>query len=195
LDEANARALGELWNAALPLALDADALRLLALGPRERRCSPLVLTPHPGEFAPLAAIASGADPGRPEPFAEAVAAAALRTRYDTAAVIAEVAAFYGAVVALKGSVTWIADPDGRLAAWDGRDPTLATAGSGDVLAGLLGGFLARGLTAWDASVSAVIAHGLAGRAAAAERGFYEAQDLIGHAARAAYARRDRGNQG
>lgn len=189
-DEANARKLDELWDAALPLVLDADALRLLASSPKAPRCSPLILTPHPGEFAPLAALASGANPADPL----ALEKASRRIRYDTASMLTEVAARFGAVVILKGSVTWIGHPDGRLAVWDGREPTLATAGSGDVLAGLAGGFLARGSSVWNAAIAAVLTHGLAGRSTAS-RGFYEAEMLLDEAARLAYRRGNNGNQG
>jgi len=189
-DERNAARLESLWDAALPLALDADALGLLVTSCLARRCSPLLLTPHPGEFAPLAAVAAGAQPDDPA----ALELAARRTRFDTAAVVAETAAYFGAVVALKGSVTWIGDPDGRLAVWDGREPALATAGSGDVLAGLAAGFLARGASAWDAAKAAVIAHGLAGRALA-RRGFFEADALLPEVARLSYGRGINGNQG
>jgi len=189
-DDANARTLDELWDAALPLVLDADALRLLASSARPPRCSPLVLTPHPGEFAPLAALAMGEDPSDPG----ALEKATRRIRFDTASILTEVSARFGAVVVLKGSVTWIGDPDGRLAVWDGREPTLATAGSGDVLAGLAGGYLARGSSAWDAAIAAVLTHGLAGRTAAA-KGFYEADALLGEAALISYRRRLNGNQG
>ena len=188
VDDANARALDGLWEAATPLALDADALRLLAASRKGRRCSPLVLTPHPGEFAPLAAAAAGADPEDPQ----ALALALRRATYDTAAVLVETAERFGAVVALKGSVTWIGDPDGRIAVWDGREPALATAGSGDVLAGLVGGFLARGASAWDAAVAAVVAHGLAGRAAA-RGGFFDAEALVGEAARISFGRKPDGD--
>ena len=190
VDERNALRLEELWDAAMPLALDADALRLLAASGLSRRCSPLLLTPHLGEFAPLAAVAAGRSPDDPA----AVELAARRARFDTAAVVAETAAYYGAVVALKGAVTWIGDPDGRLAVWDGREPALATAGSGDVLAGLAAGYLARGASAWDAARAAVIAHGLAGRALA-RRGFFEAEALVPEAARLSYGRSPDGDEG
>ena len=130
-----------------------------------------------------------ADPADPI----ALGRAARRMRYDTASILTEVAARFGAVVILKGSVTWVGDPDGRLAVWDGREPTLATAGSGDVLAGLAGGFLARGSGAWDAAIAAVLTHGLAGRASAA-KGFYEAEALLTEAARLSYRRDIDGNQ-
>lgn len=190
IDDANARTLDELWDAALPLVLDADALRLLAASARAPRCSPLILTPHPGEFAPLAALAAGADPADPL----ALEKINRRVRFDTASILTEVAARFGAVVVLKGSVTWTGDPDGRIAVWDGREPTLATAGSGDVLAGLAGGFLARGSCAWDAATAAVMTHGLAGKASAV-RGFYEAEALIAEAALLSYRRNSDGNEG
>jgi NAD(P)H-hydrate epimerase len=189
-DEANARILEELWNAALPLVLDADALGLLAADRKSGRCSPLVLTPHPGEFAPLAAVAAGSDPHDQG----ALELARRRAAFDTAAIVSETAERFRAVVVLKGAVTWIGDPDGRLAVWDGREPAMATAGSGDVLAGLAGGFLARGAPAWDAAVAAVIVHGLAGRAAGScAAGFYEAEALLGPAARLSYGRGIDGN--
>lgn len=190
LDDSNAQTLEELWNAALPLVLDADALRLLVARARVPRCSPLILTPHPGEFALLAALASGANPDDPESLERIKR----RIRYDTASILTEVAAYFGAVIMLKGSVTWIGGPDNRLVVWDGREPTLATAGSGDVLAGLAGGFLARGLRVWEAAIAAVITHGLAGRACAA-KGFYEAEALVREAAFFSYWRNADGNQG
>ncbi len=189
-EEANARILEELWNAATPLVLDADALGMLAAKPRSRRCSPLVLTPHPGEFAPLAVLAEGGDPDDPE----ALEVARRRAAFDTAAIVSEIADRFCAVVVLKGAVTWIGGPDGRLAVWDGREPAMATAGSGDVLAGLAGGFLARGASAWDAAVAAVIVHGLAGRALHRDAAcFFEAQALLGPASRLSYGRGAHGN--
>jgi NAD(P)H-hydrate epimerase len=189
-EEANRNALDRLWDAEVPLVLDADALRMAAAGRRPARRFPLVMTPHPGEFSPLAACASG------QAFDDtaALAAAMRRTMYGTAEVLAATAAHFGAVIVLKGSVTWIGGPDGRLSVWDGREPALATAGSGDVLAGLLGSFLARGIDARDAAEAAVIIHGMAGRLAAGD-GFFEASALIPAAAALAYGRGIDGNQG
>lgn len=194
IDNENGSKLDELWEAALPLVLDADALRLLATRRRPLRCSPLMLTPHPGEFAALAAIACGADPQDSMAFTEAARVAAMRASFDTATIVVETARHFGAVVILKGSVSWIGDPDGRLAVWDGRDPGLASAGSGDVLAGLAGGFLARGASSWDAAIAAVMTHALAARSAAIQ-GFYEAGDLIAPAAALARERSLHGNKG
>ncbi|MBN2874056.1 MAG: NAD(P)H-hydrate dehydratase [Spirochaetales bacterium] len=190
LGVANERALEDLYAADIPLLLDADALRLLVRSSLATRNAPLVLTPHPGEFAPLLAVAEGAMADEPE----AIFRAKRRLAFDTAAAVADVARRYGAVVVLKGSTTWIADPEGRLAVWDGRDPGLATAGSGDVLAGVAGAYLARGASAWDAAVAAVIAHALAGRVARGA-GFYEAGALIEPLASVSYGRSTGGNQG
>ena len=71
---------------------------------------------------------------------------------------------------LKGAHTVIAHPDGRLAVSPFADAALATAGSGDVLAGVIVAFLAQGLDAWDAVRVGVYLHALAGRLAAAQRG-------------------------
>jgi len=178
LDASNAKLLGGLYASETPLVLDADALRLLALNAPATRGASLVLTPHPGEFLPLATIAMGgaiADPA-------AVELAGKRTKWDTAAMVTETARHFGAVIVLKGSVTWIGDPEGHLAVWDGRNPLLATAGSGDVLAGLIGGFLARGSSAWDAALAAVMAHGIAGTNAS-QNGFFEIGSLLEDLAR------------
>jgi hydroxyethylthiazole kinase-like uncharacterized protein yjeF len=133
----------------LPVVLDADALTLLVDGQHAadlRREAPLVITPHDGEFARLTGEAPGPD---------RVAAAS------------KLAAWINGVVLLKGDRTVVATPSG--AAWVNPTgtPELATAGSGDVLAGLLGSLLAAGLPPERAAVAAAYAHGLAGRRAAA----------------------------
>ncbi|MCA2218625.1 NAD(P)H-hydrate dehydratase [Jidongwangia harbinensis] len=132
----------------LPVLLDADAITLLVDGQHAndlRRDAPLVITPHDGEFTRLAGEAPGAD------------------RVDAAC---RLAAWLNAVVLLKGDRTVVATPAGE--AW--VNPTgsaaLATAGSGDVLAGLLGSLLAGGLPPERAAVAAAYVHGLAGRRAA-----------------------------
>jgi hydroxyethylthiazole kinase-like uncharacterized protein yjeF len=135
--------------APVPVCLDADAITLLVDGSmagllRERK-APVVLTPHDREFARLA----GADPGGDR------VEAALR-----------LAAKVRAVVLLKGDRTVVAAPDGRAFVNPTGTPALATAGTGDVLAGLLGSLLAAGLPAERAAVAAAYLHGMAGRVAA-----------------------------
>jgi hydroxyethylthiazole kinase-like uncharacterized protein yjeF len=139
--------LETLAGAAVPLVVDADGLRRLAERPACicGRAEQTVLTPHPGE---MRALLDGY--GR----AEALAA----DRLEQAGVLAAVS---GATVVLKGLGTVIASPDGRLAVNTSGGPALATAGTGDVLAGILGALLAQGHDAWDAARTGVFLHGLA----------------------------------
>jgi hydroxyethylthiazole kinase-like uncharacterized protein yjeF len=130
--------------------LDADALTMLVGGRHAtdlRRDAPLVVTPHDGEFKRLA----GEVPG-----------------VDRVAAACRLAAWVNAVVLLKGDRTIVATPSGDVWANPTGTPALATAGSGDVLAGLLGSLLAGGLTPERAAVAAAYVHGLAGRHAAEE---------------------------
>ncbi|HET9516643.1 MAG TPA: NAD(P)H-hydrate dehydratase [Actinoplanes sp.] len=133
---------------ALPVLLDADALTLLVGGRHAedlRRDAPLVITPHDREFARLA----GEPPGA-----------------DRAAAACKLAAWTNAVVLLKGYRTVVATPSGAVWVNPTGHPALSTAGSGDVLAGLLGSLLAAGLAAERAAICAAYVHGLAGARAA-----------------------------
>lgn len=134
----------------VPAVLDADALTLVAQagGLRrlvERRGAPCVLTPHEGEFERLFG-------GVPE-----IAGAA--SKLDRARLAAARA---GAVVVLKGADTVIASPSGHCAINTTGSAALATAGSGDVLGGLIAGLLAQGMPAFEAACAAVWLHGRAG---------------------------------
>ena len=145
-------ALPALIAAERQVVADADAFTACA-GDPDRLRGATVMTPHAGEFARVFG-----DPG-PDRVA-AVRAAAART---------------DGVVLLKGADTIIADPTGRVAINASAPPWLATAGSGDVLAGIIAGLLAQGMPAWDAAAAGVWLHGRAAMHAGAG---LVAEDLV-----------------
>jgi hydroxyethylthiazole kinase-like uncharacterized protein yjeF len=135
----------------VPKIVDADALNLISsdeslarlVAARGAQGDPCVLTPHPLEAARLL----GSD-------VKAVQGARV-------AAARQLAARYGAVAVLKGSGTIIAAPDGRVSINPTGNAGLATGGTGDVLGGLIGAFLAQRLPAYEAALAAVYLHGLA----------------------------------
>lgn len=150
-------AVESLLRVGRPIVLDADGLNnLTALGERVGRIdSPLVLTPHPGEYRRLAA-AAGLEF---DPTNDA-------QRPDAAGALAE---RYGAVVVLKGRHTVVCDMARRYVNHTGN-PALATAGTGDILTGIIAGFMAQGMSGFDAAVLGVHIHGLAADLWAAQHG-------------------------
>jgi NAD(P)H-hydrate epimerase len=142
---------------AAPIVLDAEALRSMATmdGWWEGERRPAVLTPHAGEFARLRAGSGdqAAGDGDLEADDDARLAAAL-----------DAAATWHSVVVLKGARTIIASPDGAAAIAPFENPALATGGTGDVLAGTIGGLLGQGLDPYAAARLGVYLHGLAGDA-------------------------------
>ncbi|MFL1517324.1 NAD(P)H-hydrate dehydratase [Pseudomonas prosekii] len=130
-------------NAPLPQVWDADALNMLA---EQQVTLPkdCVITPHPGEAARLLGISTA------------------EVQADRAAAAHALSKKYTAVVILKGAGSLIASPDGRLSLCHQGHPAMATAGLGDVLAGLVGALLAQGMQAFDAACLAVWLHANAG---------------------------------
>ena len=146
-DDAFAR-LADLLRTDEPMILDADAITLIARAPaivRGRRAD-TVLTPHDREFARVFGEVGSDRIG-----------AARRAADDV-----------GATVLLKGDATAVAGPDGRVYVNPTGTPWLATAGSGDVLTGLIGALLAAGLPGPEAAAVGAYVHGLAGQIAAAD---------------------------
>lgn len=136
----------------LPIVIDGDGLFALAWNADgaaallQQRTAPTVLTPHDGEFALL----TGAAPG-----------------HDRLVAARRLAADTGCVVLLKGPATVVADPRGRTLVVTTGDPRLATAGTGDVLAGIIGALLAADVPALEAAAAAAWVHGQAARRAPA----------------------------
>jgi NAD(P)H-hydrate epimerase len=129
-----------------PLVLDGDALNIISEWDDWASLVPdgSVLTPHPGEMARL--LKSSIED----------------VQANRAGIAKKAAADWKTVVVLKGAGTVIATPKGKVYVSPFSNPALATAGSGDVLAGAIAGFVAQGLTPADAACAGVFLHGLAG---------------------------------
>lgn len=170
-DEDGAAALWFALDTDLPVLVDADGLTMLAAHPDlvAGRSAPTVLTPHAGEFARLA----GSPPGD-----------------DRVGATRRLADALGATVLLKGNVTVIADPGGPVYLNPAGQSWAATAGSGDVLSGMIGALLASGLPAAEAAAAAAFVHARAAALSAADPGPGEAptsSSRILHHIRAAVA--------
>jgi ADP-dependent NAD(P)H-hydrate dehydratase / NAD(P)H-hydrate epimerase len=150
-DDAGAAALWFVLETDLPVIVDADALTILAAHPDllAGRTAPTVLTPHAGEFARL----SSAPPGD-----------------DRVTATRKLADRLGATVLLKGNVTIVAEPGGPVYLSPAGQSWAATAGSGDVLSGIIGALLAAGLPAGEAAAAADFVHARAANLSAADPG-------------------------
>ncbi|WP_194711076.1 NAD(P)H-hydrate dehydratase [Noviherbaspirillum soli] len=139
--------LSQVLAGAAPLVLDADALNMVSAGADLRnglvRRGGALLTPHPLEAARL------------------LGCSAAQVQADRLAAARRLAADFGAVVVLKGAGSVIARPDGLVVINVTGGPALATAGTGDVLAGLCGALLAQRWPTWEAALAAVWLHGAA----------------------------------
>lgn len=134
----------------IPTVLDADGINAFSrhIVEREEAAPPLILTPHPAEMARLLHC-SVAD-----------------VQCDRVAAAKTAAERFHAVAVLKGHRTVVADESGLLYINENGNAGMATAGSGDVLAGIIGGLLAQGLSPAEAAIGGVYLHGAAGDAAA-----------------------------
>jgi NAD(P)H-hydrate epimerase len=149
-----------------PMVIDADALNLLARDKsmiENLKCE-AIITPHPAEMARLNGVEVSA------------------VQADRMAMAQHFADEYGLTVVLKGAGTIIAANDGRVAVNPTGNEGMATAGSGDVLAGMITSLLGQGLLPYDAAVAGVYLHGLAGDFAAHELGSVSvmASDIASH---------------
>lgn len=151
-----------------PMVLDADALTLVAETDLYdlllKRAGPTVLTPHPGEMARLLKVETS------------------KVLEDPVGSLKQAVEKTGAVVLLKGAATLVSSPDSKVFLNHYPNDGMATAGSGDVLAGMIGGLLGQGMDALESTILGVYLHSLAGAFAAKELGHRSmtARDLVGN---------------
>ncbi len=146
--------LFELKPAPLSLVLDADTLNTLAKIPNwwQQLADDAILTPHPGEMARLAGVSVD------------------EVQSDRVGIAKKVALAWHKTIVLKGAYTVIAAPDGQSRISSIANPGLASAGTGDVLVGVIAGLLAQGLSLFDAAACGVFLHGEAGEMVRARMG-------------------------
>lgn len=164
-----------LATANVPLVIDADALNILASQPQSLKKLPTytILTPHPGEFKRLFGATGG--------------------NWQTLQLARSKSAEYGIIIVLKGAHSAVVFPNGEVHFNATGNPGMATGGSGDVLTGLLAGFLAQGVTPREAVLLGVCLHGLAGDIASESIGeaALVAGDIIDHLGKAFLMLKDR----
>ncbi|MDI6890318.1 MAG: NAD(P)H-hydrate dehydratase [Thermodesulfovibrionales bacterium] len=164
-------------NSRNPMVVDADGINSLKGGKKVfvKAKAPMIFTPHPGEMARLLnqpPFAKGGQGGITVSTQDIE-----KDRINTALSFAKET---GAYLVLKGVPTIIAGPDGRAYINSTGNPGMATAGTGDVLTGMISGFLGQGIKPFNASILGVYMHGLAGDIAASEKGEHPliATDII-----------------
>jgi hydroxyethylthiazole kinase-like uncharacterized protein yjeF len=144
--------------------IDATALQVLPKHPDLLKplAGRVIITPHPGEMARLLGLTVDA------------------VQADREGVARQAAVKFGAIVVLKGHRTVIAEPNGKVMINKTGNPGMATAGSGDVLTGMIAGLAGQGFTAWEAAVTGCHLHGLAGDLAVKKVGVHSliASDII-----------------
>ena len=138
----------------IPILVDADGLNILAsdVNLLKKSPGPRILTPHPGEMAQLTGQTSE------------------QIQKNRIEITREFAGRYNVHVVLKGANTLVCDPAGNMAVNPTGNPGMACGGMGDVLSGIIAGFLAQGLTPWQACCLGVYSHGLAADRLATETG-------------------------
>ncbi|MEA4926088.1 MAG: NAD(P)H-hydrate dehydratase [Syntrophomonadaceae bacterium] len=152
--EANAILRYVLENSGVPVLIDADGLNALEgdAGILKDRQVPVVITPHPGEMSRLTGL----------PVAD--------IQSNRLGIARQYAVDWGITVVLKGNKTVVASPTGEVFVNTSGNPGMATAGSGDVLSGIIAGLIAQGLKPRQAAVAGVYIHGCSGDKAAELRG-------------------------
>jgi hydroxyethylthiazole kinase-like uncharacterized protein yjeF len=163
-------------NSSKPTVVDADGINSLNGGKKifSKTRAPIILTPHPGEMARLLqqSVVSG-QPSASHPAIQDIE----KDRINIAMSFAKETGVY---LVLKGVPTVIAAPDGKAFINSTGNPGMATAGTGDVLTGMIAGFLGQCITPAQACILGVFLHGIAGDIAASEKGQYSmiAGDII-----------------
>lgn len=181
VDESTIRLVhGMVEGICLPMVLDADALNAIAVNPYilKSRKAPTILTPHPGEMARLIGkSAEKQSTGRESGGVKGVSSAIQGNRVETATAFATE---FNVIIVLKGASTIIALPDGTVHICPTGNPGMASGGMGDVLTGMISGFLAQGFEPSEAAIAGVYIHGLCGDILAGKRGAFGfvASDII-----------------
>jgi hydroxyethylthiazole kinase-like uncharacterized protein yjeF len=143
-----------LKNSSIPIVADADGITLIAQNLRilKEIKVPLVLTPHPGEMSRL------------------IGKTGEEVQRNRIGIARDFSSMYNVYTVLKGARTVISTPDGRVFINPTGNPGMASGGMGDVLTGIIGGFLAQGYNPADACILGVFSHGLSGDLVAHEKG-------------------------